>query len=67
MGADRVLRADSRARRRLIEAGRATGRTARRFPSQGARTVGPGVLPVGLHLAALLAAVTARAEVEISA
>ena len=66
-GADRVLRADSRARRRLIEAGRATGRTARRFPSQGARTVGPGVLTVGLHLAALLAAVTARAEVEISA
>lgn len=70
-GSDRLLRGETQARRRLIEAGRTAGRTAgraaRRLLAHMAGRVRRGVPAPILCLALLFLAHSARAEVEISA
>jgi lipid A oxidase len=66
-GADRMLRADTQARRRVVLAGHATGRAAQRGIAAVAWTLRAGALRLGLFLAAVSATHSASAEVEFSA
>jgi lipid A oxidase len=66
-GADRVLRKDTAARRRVIGLGRQAGRAIGRFAVSAWRFLRRRLVGAGMGIAALLAAVSARAEVELSA
>jgi lipid A oxidase len=66
-GADRALRGNSAARRRVIQLGDLVRQGSYLVLARGLRLLRRRALSAAVHVAALLAALSARAEVEISA